>query len=209
MRTSRAYRLLAALCFLLFAPPALPNSDPQVGVQIQIMGIANSLELFKLDYCRFPTQSEGLEVLAHPAQATSPPCQAATSGYYKETPVDPWHNPIHYRFPGIHNPDSFDLWTLGADGVVGGLGQNMDRGNWERDDEGFEISSLNMTYVFWLIILLPGFVIGFPLFAFHSAKRYGVNQSFRESLIGDHLSVFAYIFCWTAFLLFAMNLLFS
>ena len=33
--------------------------------------------------------------------------------------VDGWGNPIRYRCPGTHRPGSFDLWSLGRDGVDG------------------------------------------------------------------------------------------
>lgn len=30
-------------------------------------------------------------------------------------PRDPWGRPIRYRNPGLHNPQSVDIWSLGRD----------------------------------------------------------------------------------------------
>lgn len=45
--------------------------------------------------------------------------------------VDPWDVPFHYCVPGKHNAEGFDLWTYGADNMLGGEGANKDIGNWE------------------------------------------------------------------------------
>lgn len=37
-------------------------------------------------------------------------------------------NPIMYQYPGIHNTDSYDLWSYGYDGVQ----SDDDIGNWEK-----------------------------------------------------------------------------
>jgi general secretion pathway protein G len=42
-------------------------------------------------------------------------------------PKDPWGNPYVYRCPGRHNPDGYDLHSLGPDGQEGG-GDDID--NW-------------------------------------------------------------------------------
>ena len=34
----------------------------------------------------------------------------------KDVPLDPWGKPYQYRSPGVHNPKSFDLWSVGPDG---------------------------------------------------------------------------------------------
>ncbi len=36
-------------------------------------------------------------------------------------PLTPLHRPIHYRAPGLHNPDGFDLWTEDRHGNPAGL----------------------------------------------------------------------------------------
>lgn len=55
------------------------------------------------------------------------------NGPYIKKPVsnDPWSRPYVYVVPGEHNPDSFDLYSLGRDGKEGGSGSDADVSNWE------------------------------------------------------------------------------
>ena len=34
-------------------------------------------------------------------------------------PLDPWQRPYHYLYPGKHNPNVPDIWSLGPDGIDG------------------------------------------------------------------------------------------
>jgi len=43
-------------------------------------------------------------------------------------PLDPWENEYRYAQPGSHNPDGFDVWSMGPDGVDG---TEDDVGNWD------------------------------------------------------------------------------
>jgi general secretion pathway protein G len=36
--------------------------------------------------------------------------------YCDKKPLDPWDHPFQYSTPGVHNPDSFDIWTISPDG---------------------------------------------------------------------------------------------
>ncbi|HEX4342804.1 MAG TPA: type II secretion system major pseudopilin GspG [Verrucomicrobiae bacterium] len=44
-----------------------------------------------------------------------------------QLPVDPWGNPYIYYFPGRHNPNSYDLLSMGPDAKEG---TDDDIGNW-------------------------------------------------------------------------------
>ena len=44
--------------------------------------------------------------------------------------MDPWGNDYLYLSPGINN-SSYDIYTLGADAVEGGVGEDADFGNWD------------------------------------------------------------------------------
>ncbi len=93
---------------------------------IQIENIAGALDLYRLDIGRYPTQAEGLQSLVeHPVGLD------AWNGPYlkqKSLPPDPWGRPFIYKIPGDHG--EYDLYTLGADGVPGGTGENQDVTNW-------------------------------------------------------------------------------
>ena len=53
-------------------------------------------------------------------------------GPYIKKPVssDPWGQPYIYVTPGVHNPDSYDLSSLGKDKKEGGTGVDADITNW-------------------------------------------------------------------------------
>ena len=53
-------------------------------------------------------------------------------GYVKRLQTDPWGNEYQYISPGSQGP--YDLFSLGADGEVGGEGMNADIGNWNLSD---------------------------------------------------------------------------
>ena len=92
-----------------------------------ISGLKTALNAFEVDNGRFPTTEEGLRALVT-APANLPSWKRP---YVDEQSIaeDPWHNPFQYRSPGTHNPDSFDLYSMGPDGREGG---NDDIGNWKQ-----------------------------------------------------------------------------
>jgi len=108
-----------------------------VTAKAQIDRLESSLELYAMDNGRFPTTEQGLDALVNePSSAPEPP-NYQPGGYLKgDLPLDPWGNEFLYESPGSHNPGSFDLWSLGKDGVTGGEELDADIGNWshERSD---------------------------------------------------------------------------
>jgi general secretion pathway protein G len=89
-----------------------------------------ALEVYHSDNGFYPTTEQGLRALV--AAATAPPVPAAfrDGAYLKDDQLDDaWGNPFQYRQPGVHNPESFDVWTWGADGRPGGEGIDADFGN--------------------------------------------------------------------------------
>ena len=73
--------------------------------------LSAALDLFELEKGRYPTTEEGLAALR----------QAGSKGPYlkKPVPLDPWGKLYVYRSPGQHNPEDYDLFSLGPDGVEG------------------------------------------------------------------------------------------
>lgn len=77
----------------------------------------------------YPTTEEGLQALLKAPMGKS----SRWNGPYikdKEGLLDPWGNPYQYRYPGVHNRNSYDLWSMGPGGQSG---DEDDIGNW--DDE--------------------------------------------------------------------------
>lgn len=95
--------------------------------QAQIKMFKGSLETFRLDVGRFPTQAEGLAALNQaPAEERA---KARWRGPYldQDLPRDPWDTPYVYSLPGA-NGQPFALYSLGADGKRGGEGTDADVG---------------------------------------------------------------------------------
>lgn len=95
--------------------------------EVQIKMFKGSLETFRLDVGRFPTQAEGLLVLSQ--APTEERARAHWRGPYldQEVPLDPWSNPYLYSLPGA-NGQPFALYSLGGDGKRGGAGTDADVG---------------------------------------------------------------------------------
>jgi general secretion pathway protein G len=87
-----------------------------------------ALERFNVHMDRYPTTEEGLKVLI---EAPANDKDKWRGPYIEKLRDDPWGNPYQYRFPGVHMPNGYDLWSRGADGVDGGDGQGADIGNWQ------------------------------------------------------------------------------
>lgn len=95
--------------------------------QVQILMLA--LDAYRLDNDAFPTTDEGLDALrTMPASADA----SLWKGPYLRQPVplDPWGRPYVYLAPGIANPTSYDLYTLGKDAQAGGEGESADITSW-------------------------------------------------------------------------------
>jgi general secretion pathway protein G len=94
----------------------------------QIVRIEQALEFYQLDNARFPNMDQGLQALVTRPTAPPEPRAYNPAGYITaEALKDPWGEPYGYRIPGDHNPHSFDVWSLGPDGLEG----NDDVTNWE------------------------------------------------------------------------------
>jgi len=101
---------------------------------VQIANLESVLELYRMDSAHYPTTEQGLDALVNPPDDARnyPP-----GGYLQKgrIPEDPWGNPYEYEQPGQNNPNSFDLWSYGADGKPGGEGVDADIGNWGDREE--------------------------------------------------------------------------
>lgn len=83
--------------------------------------LESAIERFNVHMDRYPTTEEGLKVLVN--APTGDDAKNWRGPYVKQLRDDPWGNAIQYRNPGTHHPDSFDLWSGGADGKT-------EIGNW-------------------------------------------------------------------------------
>lgn len=77
----------------------------------------------------YPTTEEGLKALLRAPVGKSGRWQGP---YIKdgEGLLDPWGNPYQYRYPGVHNRNGYDVWSMGSGGQSG---DEDDIGNWDNE----------------------------------------------------------------------------
>lgn len=135
-RRNRGFTLIELLVVLvilgLVAAVAVPQVIKYVGsaksdtARIQIERLATTLDLYRLEVGRYPSDIEGLEALVE-----RPPNAETWNGPYlknRDAIIDPWGEPYVYVFLGEGGRD-YDLSTLGADGQEGGDGEDADISN--------------------------------------------------------------------------------
>ncbi len=103
--------------------PALGKGNIQKA-KTDIATLDQAVEAYRIDNITYPATAQGLGALVAPRIGGG-----AAGGYIKKLPNDPWGKPYAYANPGQHG--AFDIYTLGADGVPGGTGENADIGNWQ------------------------------------------------------------------------------
>lgn len=96
-----------------------------------IQSIDSALKLYRLDNQVYPSTSQGLKALIEEPDGEPAPRNWRAGGYLDRLPEDPWGNEYQYLSPGEHGP--FDLYSLGANGQLGGDGVNAVIGNWQID----------------------------------------------------------------------------
>ncbi|MFC1888457.1 type II secretion system major pseudopilin GspG [Thermodesulfobacteriota bacterium] len=101
-------------------------------VLVDIRTLSVDVARYKADNGVYPSTSQGLAALLRKPGSGPAPGNFPDDGYRKSMPLDPWDRPYQYRYPGEHK--DFDIYTLGADGVPGGTGLDMDAGNWNLEE---------------------------------------------------------------------------
>lgn len=96
-----------------------------------IRAIEAALALYRLDNFSYPTTDHGLEALIKSPDDLAQGANWKEGGYLERLPADPWGQGYQYLRPGTKG--EFDLYSLGADGVLGGEGVAADIGNWDLD----------------------------------------------------------------------------
>ena len=105
-----------------------PEQTRRMKAKVDIRSIESALALFKTDTGRFPTTSEGLEVLV-----SNPGIKGYNAdGYLDKVPADPWGTKYVYISPGQNNRD-YDLKSYGQDGENGGVDDSVDIESWNLD----------------------------------------------------------------------------
>lgn len=136
---SRDFKIFLAMLLLLplagfvveqFLRPRFP--PPHITpARTVIATFTTALNMFQVDCGRFPTKAEGLNALIN-----RPPTIPAGIRWQRyldvgKIPDDPWGHPYIYECPGLHNPDHYDVYSLG----INGRGGDEAIGNWTPPDK--------------------------------------------------------------------------
>jgi len=135
-RDEDGYTLLELLVVLailgLVLGVAAPMMMKQFGAaksktaSIQVRALSSNLEFFMLDVGRYPTEDEGLNALSEKPSGLN-----TWNGPYvsqSTSLADPWGNIYVYK-PRKSELPAFEITSLGADGKVGGEGEDRDISN--------------------------------------------------------------------------------
>ena len=115
------------VCFVPSPIVALRNSKVDA-VETQIGVISTGLDSFQLEMERYPDTYEGLSILYEKPKAMSLDVWKGPYILKKYLLKDPWRQDFRYFSPGGHNKKSFDLFSIGRDGVEGSID---DINNWD------------------------------------------------------------------------------
>lgn len=105
-------------------------SGKQGVAKLEISRICQALDTFYTAHDRFPTNEEGIEILAEPSDKFSVPLLSGV-------PKDPWGNPYEYVHPGRET--AYEVISFGADGREGGTGADLDIRSTDLDPEDEEL----------------------------------------------------------------------
>lgn len=106
-----------------------PDEARIVAAKQDIAAIRQALNLYRLDNLHYPTTEQGLQALVEKPAAGPIPGNWKAGGYLERLPKDPWGASYQYLNPGVRG--EVDIFSLGADGAVGGDGNNADIGSWD------------------------------------------------------------------------------
>ena len=83
---------------------------------VDVASLESAIDLYELDTGKLPAQLGDL--FTAPADV---PAGSWHGPYLKKRtkPIDPWNHDYIYRRPGEHNPEDYDLSSMGSDGRAG------------------------------------------------------------------------------------------
>jgi general secretion pathway protein G len=137
-RRMRAFTLIEVLVVVailavlatLIVPRVMSRPDEArvVAARQDIATLLQALKLYRLDNLRYPSTEQGLRALVERPTGSPVPANWKVGGYLERLPRDPWGHPYQYLNPGIRG--EIDVFSLGADGALGGEGFDADIGSW-------------------------------------------------------------------------------
>jgi len=126
--------MLVVMIIALLAGAAIYMMGGNIGVarttriQADTKAIETQLMIYNGLNGFYPTTSQGLKALVERPEGEPRPRN--WRNLMKEVPLDPWGMEYRYASPGIHNPESYDIFSSGADRIAGNA--DDEGGNWKQ-----------------------------------------------------------------------------
>jgi general secretion pathway protein G len=113
----------------IIVPTVLNRADDArvTAARTDVANLMQQLKIYKLDNMRYPSSEQGLQALV--VKPTTGAIPQNWKPYLEKLPNDPWGHPYQFANPGVKG--EIDVYSFGADGTVGGEGNDADIGSWQ------------------------------------------------------------------------------
>ncbi len=108
--------LLVASAMLAYKFAGGISYDRGVAAQAALYAVTTQLEIYHQLNGFYPTDEQGLKALVV-RPTSSPVPEHWQQLVFFDTLLDPWHHRLVYHFPSAHDHTTFDLFSLGPDGI--------------------------------------------------------------------------------------------
>ena len=110
---------------VIFQVSDLSGGAKREKAQADLLAFKEMLASYQLENGTLPTTEQGLKALW--VKPTIEPVPPHWSKKLDEETLDPWGHSYQYRNPGKKNPDKYDVFSMGEDGLPD---TDDDIGNW-------------------------------------------------------------------------------
>jgi general secretion pathway protein G len=94
-------------------------------VRADLLAFKEMLAGYQLESGVLPTTEQGIKALW--SKPTVEPVPTHWRAMLEQETLDPWNHPYQFRNPGKRNPDKYDIFSMGPDGLPD---TDDDIGNW-------------------------------------------------------------------------------
>ena len=111
---------------VIFQVTSMSAGSEATKAKADLLAFKEMLASYQLDNGTLPTSEQGLKALW--SRPTVEPIPPRWHQLLESEVLDPWGRPYQYRNPGKHNPDHYDVFSMGPDGLPD---TDDDIGNWQ------------------------------------------------------------------------------
>jgi general secretion pathway protein G len=110
---------------VIFQVSDLSGGAKREKAQADLLAFKEMMASYQLDNNTLPTTEQGIKALW--SKPTVEPIPPRWRALLDQETLDPWGHPYQYHNPGKHNPNKYDVYSMGEDGLDG---TDDDIGNW-------------------------------------------------------------------------------